>query len=78
MAAKRRWSDLSVQTRRRLIAVAAAEGALKVAALIDIKRRPASQIRGQKWVWATAVAVVNSAGAVPISYFLFGRRQLPS
>ena len=45
--------------------MAVAEGILKVAALIDIKRRPASQIRGPKWVWAPVVAVVNSAGVIP-------------
>jgi hypothetical protein len=73
----RRWSDLSERTRRLLIAAAVADGALRVAALIDIKRRPASQIRGRKRVWATVVAVINSAGVVPIAYFVFGRRPEP-
>ena len=72
--AARRWSDLSERTRRLLITAAVADGTLRVAALIDIKRRPASQIRGPKWAWATAVAIVNSFGAVPLSYFAFGRR----
>jgi hypothetical protein len=75
MAARKRWSDLSEGTRRLIIATAVAEGILKVAALIDIKRRPASQIRGPKWLWAPVIAVLNSAGVVPISYFVFGRRQ---
>jgi len=75
MAAKRTWRDLDESTRKLIIAVAVAEGILKVAALIDIKRRPASQIRGPKWLWAPVVTVVNSAGVVPISYFVFGRRQ---
>jgi hypothetical protein len=78
MAAKRKWSDLSDRSRKLIITVAVAEGILKVAALIDIKHRPASQIRGPKWLWAPVVAVVNSAGVVPISYFVFGRRQPPS
>jgi hypothetical protein len=73
--AARRWSDLSERNRRLVIGVAVAEGCLKIAALIDIKRRPADQIRGPKWAWATAVAIVNSFGAVPLSYFAFGRRQ---
>jgi hypothetical protein len=75
MGTKRRWSDLNGGRRRLLIAIAAVEGILKLAALIDIKRRPASQIRGLKWAWSTAIAVVSSAGVLPISYFLFGRRR---
>ena len=72
--AARQWSDLSGRTRRVLTITAVAEGILKLAALRDLKRRPAAQVRGPKWVWATVVTVVSSAGVVPISYFLFGRR----
>jgi hypothetical protein len=56
---------------------AAAEGILKTAALIDIKRRPASQIRGSKWIWALVVLLVNSFGGAPLVYFAFGRRRPP-
>ncbi len=75
MTARRQWSDLDQRTRRFLLAAGVAEGILKVAALIDIKRRPAGQIRGPKWLWAAVITVVSSAGVVPVSYFLFGRRQ---
>jgi hypothetical protein len=75
MAARRQWSDLSQRTRRLLIGAAVAEGMLKVAALIDLKRRPATQVRGPKWIWATVLALVGSAGVLPISYFVFGRRE---
>jgi hypothetical protein len=75
MAARRQWSDLSQRTRRLLIGAAVAEGMLKVAALIDLKRRPATQVRGPKWIWATVLAVVGSAGVLPISYFVLGRRE---
>ena len=78
MADQRRWSDLSEGTRRLIIVTAVAESILKGAALIDIKRRPADQIRGPKWLWVPVVAVVNSLGIVPISYFLFGRRRPPA
>ena len=78
MAARRQWSDLSPRTRGLLITAAVAEGILKVAALIDIKRRPASQIRGPKWIWAAVVAIVSSAGILPISYFVLGRRRDPT
>jgi hypothetical protein len=75
MAARKQWSDLSKRTRKLLIISAAAEGILKAAALVDIKRRPASQIRGPKWMWAAAMAVVGSAGVLPISYFVYGRQR---
>jgi len=75
VAARRQWSDLSQRNRRLLTIAAVAEGIVKLAALIDIKRRPASQIRGPKWLWATVVIVVSSAGVVPIAYFVVGRRQ---
>jgi hypothetical protein len=70
----RRWSDLSPRTRRLIIAVAVAETGLKAAALVDIRRRPASQIRGTKLAWSAAM-LVNSAGLIPLSYFAFGRRR---
>jgi hypothetical protein len=69
----KRWSDLSPRTRQVIIVVGIAEAALKAAAAIDIKRRPAEQIRGPKWAWGAAL-IVNSAGIVPLSYFVFGRR----
>ena len=76
MAARtKRWSDLSKRTRRLIIAGAVGEGILKVGALVDIRRRPASQIRGPKWVWAALLAVVGSAGVLPISYFVLGRKR---
>jgi hypothetical protein len=77
-AEKKQWSDLSERTRTLIIAGAVGEGMLKVVALIDIKRRPASQIRGPKWVWAALMTVVGSAGILPVSYFLLGRKQPPS
>jgi hypothetical protein len=57
-----------------IIVSAAIEGALKLAALIDLARRPPSQIRGSKRSWAAAITFVNSMGAVPIIYFTRGRR----
>jgi hypothetical protein len=76
--AARQWSDLNPRTRRVLAITAVAEGILKLAALIDLKRRPATQVRGPKWAWATVVTVVSSAGVVPVAYFLFGRRAARS
>jgi hypothetical protein len=69
-----RWSNLSSRKRRLIIVAAITEAILKTAMLIDLKRRPANQIRGSKWVWAST-ALVNSAGIGSLSYFAFGRRR---
>ena len=72
-----RWSELSQSSRRLIIATAIGEAVLKTAVLIDISRRPASQIRGSKRIWIIAAVLVNSAGLGPLSYFAFGRRRQP-
>ena len=74
MAANQKWGDLSQRNRRLLIAAAVIESCLKTAALIDIKRRPASEIRGAKWQWVLAL-VPGSFGLGSLAYFVFGRRR---
>ena len=74
MDAKSRWSELDERTRRLIVAGAVVDGALKIAALADLARRPARQVRGKKWVWAIVLVLANSVGAVPLGYFRFGRR----
>ena len=74
MRRKKRWEELSPRTRQLIVVGAAVEGVLKIAALIDLARRPAAQIRGSKARWAVAIVVVNSAGALPVYYFARGRR----
>jgi hypothetical protein len=69
------WNELGPRTRQLLIAAAVTEAALKTAALVDIARRPASEIRGSKWMWVPVVLLVNSFGAVPLAYFVYGRRR---
>jgi hypothetical protein len=70
----RRWSDLSPRSRKLIIAAAVAETGLKAAVLVDLRRRPAGQVRGSKRIW-TAAMLVNSAGLIPLTYFLVGRRR---
>lgn len=70
--AEKRWADLSDRQRAWLLAAATAELSLKIAALIDIKRRPADRIRGPKALWRAAMAV-NLLG--PLSYFVIGRKR---
>ena len=71
-ARKRRWSDLSPRTRGAIVAAGVVQNSLLVATLIDLRRRPARKIRGDKRLW-TAAAFVSWVG--PISYFTYGRKR---
>jgi hypothetical protein len=42
--------------------------------LLDLRGRDASEIRGSRRLWAWS-AVVNSAGLIPVAYFVVGRRR---
>lgn len=70
--AAKKWAELSDRQRALILTAAAAELSLKIAALIDIKRRPAERIRGPKALWRAAMAV-NLLG--PLSYFAVGRKR---
>ena len=72
MATKKKWSELSTRSRRLITVTGIVEMALLVATLVDLKRRPAAQIRGSKRLW-TALAFVNIIG--PVAYFMLGRRR---
>ena len=48
-----------------------AELALKIVALVNLYRRPATQVRGPKAAWAAAIVLVSTIGWA--SYFIFGR-----
>jgi hypothetical protein len=69
---KQRWSDLSSHQQRAIIASGVVQNALLAAALIDLRRRPAEQVNGNKRLWV-AVSFVNFVG--PIAYFIYGRKR---
>jgi hypothetical protein len=69
---QQRWSDLSPTQQRATVAVGIVQVALCIAALADIRRRPAEQINGRKPMWV-ALAFVNTIG--PLAYFTFGRKR---
>ena len=72
--ARKRWSDLSPQARRAIVVVGIVEAVLKAAMLMDLRQRSPEQVNGSKRWWRLS-ALVNSAGLLPLSYFLFGRKR---
>ena len=73
----KRWSDLSPRTRQMIVLGAAVESGLKIAVLVDLRRRTPEQVRGSKRAWASAM-VLNSFGLLPAAYFALGRRSQDS
>ena len=63
---RRSWNDLSDRGKTAVLVLASVQLSLAVTAWIDLVRRPASQVRGSKVVWAAVIAV-NFVG--PGAYF---------
>ncbi|MGB6059812.1 MAG: hypothetical protein WBF71_16270 [Microthrixaceae bacterium] len=76
--ARTKWNDLSPRTKKMVLVGGSVEAALKVAALVDLARRPPSEIRGKKRNWVLAVVLLNSVGIAPLAYFLRGRKPAGS
>ena len=68
------WMELTPRQRKAMIVRGAFQLGLLSAALNDLRKRPAGQIRGPKPLWL-AIALANYLGAGPIAYFLLGRRR---
>lgn len=68
---EKRWEDLSGAQKGAIVFLGVVQLGLLAAALVDIHRRPAGEIRGTKRLW-TVAAFINCVG--PISYFVFGRK----
>ena len=71
MGANRRWSEMGPGQRAGVLIVGSVELALTVTALVDLIRRPADQVRGDKRLWALGV-FVQPVG--PIAYLAWGAR----
>lgn len=72
MGKKKNWRELSLLQRTILLIAGGLQVLLLGAALLDLRRRPAEQIRGSKRVW-TMVAFINYVG--PVAYFILGRQR---
>ena len=72
MTPKHKWNELTPIQQATIAGVGLFQVLLLIAALVDLRRRPAAQINGSKKLW-TLAAFINFVG--PISYFLFGRKR---
>lgn len=70
MAAKR-WNELNQAQKTGIIISSIVQLTLLIAALLDLRRRPAEAIRGDKRVWL-GVVFINYIG--PLAYFFYGRK----
>ena len=66
-----KWHDMSSTQRVGVIITGILQVILLVAALWDLRRRPAEMVRGAKGLWFGLV-FINFIG--PISYFIIGRK----
>jgi hypothetical protein len=71
-ASQKSWADRSPAEKAASIVLGVVNIILVVLALLDLRRRPASEINGKKWVWVM-VAFIQPFG--PIAYFIFGRKR---
>ena len=69
---KQRWSELSTRQQSGIGVAGLVELVLLIAALRDLRRRPADEINGSKRMWF-AISFVNIIG--PLAYFRFGRKR---
>lgn len=72
MSKKKSLKELTPGQKKGLGLLSSIQFLLAGAALVDIWRRPGSEVRGPKAAWSAACAV-NFVG--PIAYFVFGRRR---
>jgi hypothetical protein len=70
-----RWQGLPSGQRVGVMALAAVDIGLRIWSLADLAQRPAAQVRGPKPAWAFALSVVSSAGVLPVTYLVAGRRR---
>ena len=68
---RKKWSHLTVAQKRIICIAGAAEVVATAAALRDLARRPADQVRGPKAAWVVAF-FVQPVG--PLAYFAAGKR----
>lgn len=72
---KKKFEDLPKPARVLLTIGGLVDGGLRAYALVDLAKRDDTEVKGPKSAWVVALSLVNSLGAVPVSYLLWGRRK---
>ena len=72
---QQRWREMPPARRGAVITVATVDIGLRIWALADLATRPAPQVRGPKALWAFGLTAVSSAGILPATYLIVGRRR---
>ncbi|GAA1699896.1 hypothetical protein GCM10009733_112040 [Nonomuraea maheshkhaliensis] len=67
-----RWNEMSKRRQGTLIALASVEVVLTTVAAVDLRVRPAGDVRGRKGLWWVAI-FVQPVG--PVAYLLWGRQR---
>ncbi|WP_043846864.1 PLD nuclease N-terminal domain-containing protein [Crystallibacter crystallopoietes] len=73
MRRKKHWNELTTGQKASVFLSSAVQLSLLLAALADLRKRPAAQINGPKPAWAVG-SFISFFG--PIAYFLFGRKKV--
>ena len=68
-----KWQNMNNSQRAAILLSGIVQIALLVAALRDIRKRNAEELRGSKMMWR-AISFVNFIG--PITYFALGRKPI--
>ncbi len=69
---RKTWQDFTPGQRAGIIVLSIGQIALLIAALRDLHRRPAVEIKGSKKLW-TMLVFANYVG--PLAYFFLGRQE---
>ena len=68
------WEQMTTAQRGGFVTVASVDVALRIWSLADLVKRPPEEVHGPKWVWGVGLALGNTAGILPATYLLWGRR----
>lgn len=71
-SSKKRWRDMSGRQQTMILVATSIELALTATAAVDLWRRPKSDVRGPKALWAVCL-VIQPIG--PIAYLAAGAKR---